>query len=366
MRTIATVVAELGLASMAMGATIHVPRDRPTIQLGLDAASPGDTVIVACGTYYEHDIELQSGVVLQSETADPACAAVDGQNAGWIFRGLELSSSTVIRGFTITHGRSIGGGAMGASGSLLVDHCVFNENTADNGGGAFTGTGSRTGSPTITNCVFNRNTALIGGAVSFSHAIARIEGCLFVDNSASYGGAIAIWDLTVPGTNNPLRLSTMIDHCTFTRNFGAPYGVLFLESYVDVTNCTIVDNVFGAVFAGTFSTTLHNCIIAFNSAQAIQCSIPPGTIEVSCTDIFSNLGGNWIGCVFGQSNVNGNIEADPQFCDRENDDLRLMSSSPCAPGNSPPGCALIGAHPVGCTATTLEPTSWGRIKALFR
>ena len=30
--------------------TIHVPADQPTIQAGLDAASAGDSVMVACGT----------------------------------------------------------------------------------------------------------------------------------------------------------------------------------------------------------------------------------------------------------------------------------------------------------------------------
>ena len=43
--------------------TWHVPVDAPTIQAGVDAASAGDTVLVACGTYFEHDIVM---VLLQS------------------------------------------------------------------------------------------------------------------------------------------------------------------------------------------------------------------------------------------------------------------------------------------------------------
>ena len=39
--------------------TIHVPDGEPTIACGVDAAAAGDTVLVACGTYYEYDIEMK-------------------------------------------------------------------------------------------------------------------------------------------------------------------------------------------------------------------------------------------------------------------------------------------------------------------
>jgi hypothetical protein len=41
------------IPSAAAAATIHVPGDQPTIQAGIGAATPGDTVEVACGTYSE-------------------------------------------------------------------------------------------------------------------------------------------------------------------------------------------------------------------------------------------------------------------------------------------------------------------------
>jgi len=38
----------------ASSATIYVPDDYPTIQAAVNAASPGDTIIVRDGTYYEN------------------------------------------------------------------------------------------------------------------------------------------------------------------------------------------------------------------------------------------------------------------------------------------------------------------------
>ncbi len=39
------------------------------------------------------------------------------------------------------------------------------------------------------------------------------------------------------------------------------------------------------------------------------------------------------------------------FCDAGGGDFTLNAQSPCAPANSPAGCDLIGALPVGCGVT---------------
>ena len=61
----------------ADAATIAVPGDAPTIARGLAAARPGDIVLVACGTYREHDLVIPAGVSLWSGSMQPGCVVID-------------------------------------------------------------------------------------------------------------------------------------------------------------------------------------------------------------------------------------------------------------------------------------------------
>ena len=82
---VATLVTATLVVCPAWATTIHVPDDQTTIQAVIDAASMGDTVLVACGRYYEHDIEIPSGVCLVSETGQPDCVTIDAQLQGRVF-----------------------------------------------------------------------------------------------------------------------------------------------------------------------------------------------------------------------------------------------------------------------------------------
>jgi hypothetical protein len=94
--------------------------------------------------------------------------------------------------------------------------------------------------------------------------------------------------------------------------------------------------------------TLSNTIIAFNSGGA---GVEASLVEVSCTDIFGNAGGDWTGILADELGTNGNISDDPLFCDPEHGDLKIRDDSPCAHGVP---CGLIGALPVGCLAAAAE------------
>ena len=76
--------------------TIHVPIDCSTIQEAIDAASPGDTIYVYSGIYYENVI-VNKAVSLIGENR--SFTIVDGSEAGNVFSITRDNVS--IRGFTI-------------------------------------------------------------------------------------------------------------------------------------------------------------------------------------------------------------------------------------------------------------------------
>ncbi len=101
-------------AAPVLGDVIHVPADQPTIQAGISAATPGDVVLVADGTYsgtgnFEINF-LGKAVTVMSENG-PAGCVVDADSSGgaFVFDNFEDQNS-VLSGFTIINGKCIGSG----------------------------------------------------------------------------------------------------------------------------------------------------------------------------------------------------------------------------------------------------------------
>jgi hypothetical protein len=143
---------------------------------------------------------------------------------------------------------------------------------------------------------------------------------------------------------------------------------------LSIRNCTFYEN---DVFSSSTlpnamvhllemaSAEIENTIIAFGIGGAAVVCDATSSVTVSCTDIFGNQEGDWVECVEGMQAMNGNLAADPLFCERATGNLDLAENSPCAPANSG-ACGLIGALPVGCPPSAIEPATWGAVKAGFR
>jgi hypothetical protein len=324
--------------------------DAPTIQAGLDSASVGDTVLVACGTYYESGILMKSGVVLCSETGHPDCATIDAQGITLVIDCINCFDPTEIVGFTLKNGWLPWceyGGAVFCTNctDLTISRCTFLNNHADYGGGVSCGGTTLE----LVDCVFRNNSAVSygGGLECGDHASVYLRGCIFDNNSAGWGGGIVC-----------VTASLWIENCTFFGNrataseyFGEPGG--------------------GSVYVfGESSVVLENTIIASSSSgEGIWCE-DENVPEVSCCDIWGNAHGGWVGCIADRLGVDGNFSANPLFCNIETGDFQVETCSPCLPGNHPDGyeCGVeVGAFLSGreCGAAT-EPTTWGSIKAIYR
>jgi len=402
-----------------------------TIQEGIYLASPADTVLVACGTYYDcthqdlygdyNCVIMQSGVCLRSETGEADCVTIDAQGSGRGIYCYGVDGSAKIEGFTITHGYLPlrgGGGMLCYDSSPRLTNCTFSENVVDSVG---SGGGMKcyNSSPTLTGCMFSGNCAMNGGGIHSMLSSVRLSSCtfssdsaanwgggicfdtdsadsivdcIFLDNIARQGGGVYFQMSSPPlarcvfsgntGRNCGGGImcggsSPRLTHCIFSQN-SAQWGGLRSSlwdgsggavmsfgltpqtmSFPTLSGCTLYRNSVVDKGAGIYSfslsiVTVENTIIASGTSGAAVWCEQGATITLSCSDVYDNAGGDWIGCILGQEGINGNFSAPPLFCEPESGDFSISEYSPCAPSHSPPGCGLIGADSVACSITRVD------------
>jgi hypothetical protein len=354
--------------------TWHVPGDAPTIQAGIDSASVGDDILVAEGTYREHDIRMKAGVHLRSELGQ-AATAVDAGGVGRIFDCLNLESESIIDGFEIRNGYASGqegwgGGVRCISSQLRMRGCLIRGCVAENEGGGIATAGSELAlqecrivecvainagginswdtSLTMTDCEVRGNRARASDGGMFAHGReVSIVGSAVTNNMAE-------WGLT--GGMACVSPALRIERCRVSGNRSMVFaggGIAIYESAGVVTGCTVVDNrgtpdpVWGIVVDSHSSIDIEETVIAFHDGGGIGCGYG-AAVRVRCCDVYGNEQGDEL-C---GSDLGGNFSADPLFCNAEGNEYTLDGDSPCLPGNHPDGvdCGLIGALGRGCGA----------------
>ncbi len=245
----------LALTSSAAFAVVYVKWDSPgptfdgtswgkayhTVQAGLNAASSGDQVWVARGTYVEC-ITLKAGVALYGgysgvgSTRDIAAhvTILDGNQAGSVvICPSGAGPATVIDGFTIRNGRADNGGGIycNATSPTITNNNITGNTGVWWGGGIY----CENSSPTIANNTITANgLPRVGGAgiccLSSSPTITsnRISG-----NDAFWGGGILCYYSSPTITNNTIAGN---------HSPGLGGGIACYFSSATITNNTITGN----------------------------------------------------------------------------------------------------------------------------
>src|SRR5271157_3313567 len=131
---------------VADAATIHVPTDQPTIQAAINAASNGDTVQVAPGTYHEN-INFMGKAITVTSTGGPQVTTINGGGVGSVVTfSTSEGLTSLLNGFTVTNGSGTnysGGGVYIRDASPTITGNVITGNSADAyGGGIYVQGGS--------------------------------------------------------------------------------------------------------------------------------------------------------------------------------------------------------------------------------
>jgi parallel beta-helix repeat protein len=361
---------------------VHVPGDVATIKAGIGLASAGDTVLVACGTYNEHNIRMKSGVVLLSETGQPDCVTIDAQQQDRVIYGRGVGSTTIIEGITITGGLvpqgapgepADGGGLYFTdNSSLSIINCIIANNEAPyDGGGVYVANST----PTFVNCTITQNEAGNGGSgIRFEGGFWGASAPILIDCSITDNVGTGIWAVSSsPVLNNcsitgnsragiscqgssTAGISITLTDCTMSGNSGNVGGALKVwASSATLTNCTLSDNSAseGAglyVIAG--DATLTDCVLTGNSAQrggGIYLRTQDGTSDVSISNTeFSNNTATQEGA---HGFVEGGSEA---ILTCSVDDLVGFA-----------GGGTITLENEACLPP-VNQTTWGHLKALYR
>ena len=150
-RTLFIITLSVFMVVPVFATTINIPADYPTIQAGIDAASDGDTVLVAAGTYTENinyngkNIVVGSLYLTTQDTSYISSTIIDGNDAGSVVTFESITDSTKgIIGFTIMNGNAYdideggsngdGGGIKVVNSQISISNCIIKNNHASKRG----------------------------------------------------------------------------------------------------------------------------------------------------------------------------------------------------------------------------------------
>jgi len=208
--------------------------DFTIIQAALDASSPGDTVLVYPGRYFENltiqtnNISLMSLEALTGDMAFIDSTVIDANmQSSCLFIGMNKQNISV-RGFTFTHGKGTGVG-IGQS-SVSMNNCKIYGCIANNGGGM----------------IIAGSSVNLSGVKIFSNYAVNLGGGLYASAATGYTNTI---------TFDP------VNRCSIYNNRSGSGQDIFIQ------NATSDLNVYLDTFSVAVPTTYYTIYLAQDDAD---------------------------------------------------------------------------------------------------
>ena len=222
------------------------------------------------------------------------------------------------------HAGKYGGGIFAVNSSgMTISGTTFLQNESADDAGAMA---IHHGSVNVDRCVFDFNSARYGGAVACNGSSSTVSNCLFSDNDgAVVGGGIMIHEST----------DTLVN-CTFYGNSAGTGGAaaVLSNSSAQIVNSILWEDTAGnGPEVAVYNSGPSSATISYSDVQG-------GEAEVYVETVHGNT------CTWGEGNEN----VEPHFADASNDDYHLRFYSPCVDAGTndaiPAGITMdLGANP---------------------
>lgn len=375
----------------ACQSVLNVPSaSYPTIQSAIDAAGPGDVVLLQAGVFSgpgNRDLDFQGRNLTVRGGGGGAEACIinaQGLGRGFIFQSGE-SPATRVESLTIIGSLAPLGAAVlcqAASSPTLVDLIItINGSMASTGGGIacieaseptlvgctiannLAGTGGavycQQSSPEVRECIIDGNHATeAGGGIACVSANPLIRRCLIESNSATDGGGVSctigsepVFEACTFSANSALTRGggiyavtshPRVQDCLLHANAAGSGGGLAarISSSPSIVNCTFIENEAGDASSHdarfqSGSAALSNCIL-WGSAPGTRVGVSSSSATyldhcVVKDGILGISAGSPDALVWGP----GNLDKDPLFTDPDAGDFSLTAGSPAIDAGDP-------------------------------
>lgn len=271
-----------------------------TIQEGIDAASEGDIVIVAPGTYVENIVFGLDNLVLRSTNPwDPlvvAETAIDGGHVGSCISMTELQGpETVISGFTITNGSAEDGG--GIWGGPYYPRARIEWNVIVNNSASSTGGGLYRCNGVIQYNVIGENEAGYGAGLAYCGGTIRYNH-IVANTASTSGGGFGLCSGTIAKNTIERNIAAELSGGGLRDCSGLIIGNVICENEAGhqgggLSGCegTIMGNVICSNSASSAGGGLANCVEAVIQSNVIcgnSCETNGGGIFVNDGVVLNN------------------------------------------------------------------------------